>query len=329
MMQHEDPWASIARPGDKGGVSGRRAAASGRWNFFWARDDELRPLLLLQHGPLAAPSPRLPMLRGLEIIRVPEADNQQCLVFRLLDITLIEPFAALCHDLIAAAEAQVTEEGAIGALTGRSWRWHHLLRGGSRQLSIEQIKGLIGELLTLRDVVMPNAGVLTALEAWRGPLGATHDFVFRNVALECKTRRGAQSDHIRISSEFQLDASGLAALYLRVIGVGEADSEADGSFTFEELLEAVRSRVAEAGPKAVSLFEARLEAEGVQSGAEYPQGFWVMTDVVVAQVGSGFPRLIASELPDCISGVSYSVSVDALSSFVIDERKIWPDVSQE
>lgn len=323
MTQTENPWAGISPAGERGLVSARRVDASGRWNFFWARDNEHRPLLLLRHGVLLTPAQKLPVLKGLELVRLSETDDQQTLIFRLVDATLVEPFSALCLDLIRAANLQETEGGAVSAAIGRSWRWHYLLRGGLKGLGFEQIKGLIGELVTLRDIMIPRLGPMRALEAWRGPLGGTHDFLVDDIAVECKVRRGAQSDHVAISSEHQLDSTGVTALFLRIISMEESTDATAGSFTLSDLINAICTDLAPAGSPALDLFGGRLEAAGVRSDEDYGNDFWTLKNSLVVQVGERFPKLIPPELPGGISGVTYKLSVGACAPFVVDQQDIW------
>ena len=87
----------------------------------------------------------------------------------------------------------------------RTWRWHHLLRGGGSTLCyrLEEQKGLLGELLVLeRPFCCLTSGASTAVAAWRGPLGSPKDFEIGRVAIEVKARRGgAIARHVAITSE--------------------------------------------------------------------------------------------------------------------------------
>ena len=65
----------------------------------------------------------------------------------------------------------------MSAALSRTWRWHHLLRGGrGTLLSPEEQKGLLGELFVLERLLLPRMDASSAVTAWRGPLGAPKDF---------------------------------------------------------------------------------------------------------------------------------------------------------
>ena len=92
----------------------------------------------------------------------------------LLDSTQRDIFQTLCEDIIsAAARRPKSEAGAVSAALSRTWRWHHLLRGGrGTLLSPEEQKGLLGELFVLERLLLPRMDASSAVTAWRGPLAA-------------------------------------------------------------------------------------------------------------------------------------------------------------
>jgi hypothetical protein len=326
MRFNNDPWAEIGPASENGLVSARRAAAGGKWSFFWARDNDSRCLLLLKHSPAVSLGQKLPELKGLELVRVVEGHGDGILVLRLLDASLREPFLTLCRDVIAAAEAQKDEVSAVAAAVARTWRWHYLLRGGRRRLTAEQQKGLIGELLTLRDLIMPKFGPRVSIEAWRGPLGAAQDFRVGEIAIECKARLGAQLGYLAISSEHQLDDAGMDALFLRILYIEGAQPEAAGAFTLPSLIEEITEKITRTEQAALDLFLGRLDAAGLRLEEDYSGDFWALGPVTMVAVTDGFPRLIPTTLPVGISAVSYSLAVSACQHFLLDDHSIWDAV---
>ena len=114
----------------------------------------------------------------------------------------------------------------------RTWRWHHLLRGGrDERLSAEEQKGLIGELIVLDHILLPAIGAKSALESWKGPLDGIKDFNIAKIAIEAKARSSASPHQIGISSEFQLDREGLDALFLFVAIIDNGIADSGSGFT--------------------------------------------------------------------------------------------------
>ena len=320
---NDDPWAGISPTGTVGLVSARRVSASGRWGLFWARDDENHRLLLFKHHDAHSIGKKLPRLKGVELVRTIENSGAAILVLRLLDATLREPFHTLCCDIVEAAEAQTDEGAAVAAYVMRTWRWHFLLRGGQKGLSLEQQKGLVGELLTLRDVFLPRLGALASVEAWCGPLGAAQDFRWQGLAIECKASRGASSAHVLISSEHQLDAE-QHRLFLRILDIRMADAGADGAFSVRVLIDDILNRIGPSNPAAVDLLLGRVEAAGLRFDEDEQEQHWTSGSAMLAAVTNDFPRITPLTLPDGISHVGYSLAVAACQPFVADEDAIWP-----
>lgn len=125
-----DPWIKLDLPRAKGTVTARRVDSNLPWNFFWARDVAGKCLLVLRHSSAASPDAALPKLRGIEIELSYESDDECILTFRLLDSSHCDIFFRLCQDIVASASSAKTEKAAVDVTLQRTWRWHHLLRGG-------------------------------------------------------------------------------------------------------------------------------------------------------------------------------------------------------
>src|SRR4051812_27026056 len=175
-MMFEDPWLQLAVPDARNAVSAIRISETARWNFYWGRDSESRCLLILRHQCRAVP--RLPKLKGIDVL-TEEGDSEgtDSLMLRLLDSAQRDIFYRLCLDIVEIASSGNSEQEAIALTVARTWRWHHLLRGGSSGLlSAEEQLGLMGELHVLDTYFLRLLSSVAALEAWRGPFGAPKDF---------------------------------------------------------------------------------------------------------------------------------------------------------
>ncbi len=90
---------------------------------------------------------------------------------------------------------------------------------------------MLGEIHVLRHLLEVKHAS-DAIESWRGPLGAPKDFEVGPHAIEAKSRRGAASPHVSISSEDQLDGDGVDVLLLHVVDLSTAVD--GGGFTLNE-----------------------------------------------------------------------------------------------
>lgn len=315
----EDPWSGMSRPATASALTAKRVDARAPWNFFWAVDREQHCLLMLKHDNHTSPTPRLPRLRGLELsIEAEAAGAGRSLVLRLADSTLRDIFYQLCTDIVAAAADAQSEVEAVALTIGRTWRWHHLLRGGAQGLlSLERQIGLIAELMVLENYLLKAMSPSRALACWRGPLDEPKDFMCGSKAIESKARGSRNASRVHISSEEQLDTAGLGVLFLHLCVLDPADVGADSAFTLSEVVKRVRSRIAGTEEAAVARFDGLLMSAGYSDQDDYSGYAWAGGERGIYQVGPSFPRLVPSGLPSGVDRVQYLLDLSVCSSAVV------------
>lgn len=314
----EDPWRELAAPASSSAISARRVDASNQWDLFWALDHDRRCLLVLRHSAAVASRQRLPRLRELELRSEALPDGQPVLVLRLLAPAFRDVFFRLCTDIVGATVRCGTEAEAVDAFVARTWRWHHLLRGGGGgRLRPEEQKGLIGELLVLERYFLPTVGTAAAVAAWRGPVGTAKDFVHDRVAVESKTRGTADASVVPVSSELQLADEDLAQLFIHVSVLDPATPGDQGAFTLAEVATRVRDALSDSGQVAMGRYEALLTAAGFQFEDDYSDFAWSGGERSIYHVVEGFPRLVPGNIPTGISGVRYMLSLTGAGAYLV------------
>lgn len=328
-MPEQDPWTNIARPVDATRLAMRRAEAEGRWDFYWAKDRDDHCALVLRAAAFAMPQTRLPRLKGLELtVQRGGAEEKSSLVIRLLDSTQKDIFLTLCHDIVTSAAQATSEPEAAARAVTRTWRWHHLLRGGRGQLSAEEQIGLIGELTLLERVFVPQCGPSRAVEAWRGPLGDAQDFSFGSIRVEAKARGPRTTDDVRISSEHQLLAPAGATLFLTV-GVFEPTDTNDDGGTVTEVALRVRQLISSTDSDALPRFDALLVAAGLDLGDDYSAWTWREKNRTIFVVRDGFPRLTPQDLPLGVTGVRYGLSLADCGEYLVPSSALAKAVDED
>lgn len=307
----DDPWQDIAPPSTLDAISAKRVDPDVCWDFFWGRAPDRRCVFVLSHSPECAPHGRLPNLRGVEISDVPRgANTNHVLMFKLLDDGQRDIFQRLCRDIVASASRAASEAEAVNLALARTFRWHHLLRGGpDGRLSPEEQKGLAAELLVIEEHLLRCLSPRDALDCWRGPTGSPKDFEIGRLCIEAKARRGASRPHIAISSADQLDTTGIDELLLFVVEIDQAPEDASAGFTMAELVTRVRDRLMALDASVSETFEERLLAAGFDPSDNYGDMRWVAGKALFFRVSEGFPRISASTLPSGIGNVTYTVAL--------------------
>ncbi len=320
MSDH--PWANLSRPQVQQSLIARRVDAGYRWDFFWAVDVDGRYLLILEHFTQPDRKVRLPRLRGIEVSIQERDENKSLLIFRLLDSGHLDIFERLCRDIMEHCAVLATSGEVLAVANARTWRWHHLLRGGSGKLGEEAQKGLIGELLVLERLLIPTIGCMDSVLGWLGPLDAPKDFEVGRVAIEAKARRGPAMPFITISSEYQLDCSGVEALFLFVVDLARAPSGDPTGMSVVGFALRLRTLISEDSPAALERFDSLLASAGLDLDDDYDDVRWLEGERRLFRVADAFPRLVKTLIPAGVSSVRYALSLDACEPHLTSEADL-------
>jgi len=306
-MNTPDPWFKLTAG------EARRVNAGGQFDFFWIVLERSMPGLMLRLPQLPDPLPQLPKLKNLSV-SFRTAASAPALVLALKERSQAEVFETLCRDVVATGEAGNNIDDVLLRAIQRTRRWHHLLRGGSKTgLSVEEQRGLVGELTFLRELVS-ELGPETAIEAWTGPSGATKDFEFIGTCVEVKTRRAAAKPIVSISSADQLaDVEG-CRLFLRVINVASAVSP-DGKSLHDHV--DMTAQLFSETLTVFDLWEEALYSSDYDPDNDYGNRCWQLGGAKTYEVKDDFPR-IGIPLPLGIEMVKYGLSLDACAKFETD-----------
>jgi hypothetical protein len=314
MSEQQDLWAALS----PGAVDARRVDPDSQHDFFWIISGTGEPGLLLRIKPGAAELKPLPKLRSLDL-RFQDVAGGRALVFLLKDADQRELFGTLCLDIVRAAGLATDNADALNRTVRRAMRWHHLLRGGRNgTLSIEEQRGLLGELQFLNRLV-DLVGAYAAVDAWKGPSGSSKDFEIDRCLVEVKARRGAAKPFVQISSEDQLaDVEG-CSLHL-VVSAVDAAIRPDGKSLTDHVLDLERLYAA-AEPEAYRLWEQALADCGFDFDDDYSDRRWTLGRTDEFTVAADFPRVTAPLKPG-VSGVRYSITLDACAPFQIEPGEL-------
>lgn len=246
-------------------------------------------------------------MRALSVGQGKRADGRWTLRLSLLERQLMPVFAALCRDIVACTRSGVDETRLGQVVVQRLVHWRSLLDRDAAGLGEATLRGLIGELLVLRDRLLPTLRPTKAVGAWRGPLGAPQDFVLPDGRrIEVKTV-GAHADQVRVNGLAQLDACGDPLALVVVRGEG-SPPDARGAVSAPGLIVELRGLLT-AEPEALAAFEAALNGLGWH---EHPSHDAVALRVVAIEdheVGPDFPRLTRVTVPAGVLDADYVIAL--------------------
>lgn len=302
----ENPWKGLP-PSEAGTLSVLRIPGLTALEAFWAKKADGRPALLVELRQVEE-LPDVPTVRGIDILILP-SDRQ--LQFVLQSMGDWEMFQLLCLDLLSASNAGSDEAGALQLLFQRLQRWQRLLsKGGGRLLDEREVRGLIGELVFLRDRLLPMVRA-AAVECWQGPLGLPQDFVCAGKLVEVKTYAAGSNPSVRISSAEQL-TSGDVPLFLHLVCLVRQE----GALSLPLLVDELRSAL-ESSSLHAEAFEDKLLAMGYVDLPDYRSMSFAVTSTSDYQVREGFPCLTVAQIPAGVTDVKYSIQLADLRPFAV------------
>ena len=308
-----NPWEGIATPESAYNV--RLVSDEHPLKLFWGKDVHGRYLFLLQFSKDATPNKK--MLPELVGIRIAIAGSENCchLVLLLNETQNWELFKALCVDLAHVSERCTNHTEAAGVILGRLLRWHEFLKREKQQvLSSEVVKGLIGELLFLRKVLVPRFGWADAVSFWKGPLGAPQDFTVHDMAVEIKVQSGSSRPYIHISSLEQLETQ-LPVFYLVIYTLSTIDPSNEDAFTLNSLIKDIRAELEHVDEMTRDVFESLILQMGYITIDYYDSPSFRCVTRRSFGVNDVFPRLTVSNVPSGITKASYQISLDSCMPF--------------
>ena len=124
----------------------------------------------------------------MSIDLIQQEKQKTIICFDLLDANYQALFFSFANNMIDYVCRPSNTDTPFAAIVFRYNQWQKLLKANrTGLLSVERIRGLIGELLFIQKYLIPEYGPQKSLEYWKGPLGADQDFRTENTWYEIKT----------------------------------------------------------------------------------------------------------------------------------------------
>lgn len=265
-----------------------------------------------QVGLIIVGETRPPALRAMRAITIEEGqrgDGRWTLKISLTNPQLRPVFTALCRDIVDCTRTNVDDSHIFSTVVHRLLHWRTMLERDPTGLSETTLRGLLGELVVLRDILFPAFTPLEAVHTWQGPFGAPQDFALPDGRrVEVKTTR-THADTLRINGLDQLDAAG-EQLSLVVVRTEETSPGLPNALSVPSLIEQIRGMLT-AEPETVSTFNAALAAVHWHDHPAHHDVVLRVVRVDSYEVIEGFPKLTRAVVPNGIVDADYLIALPA------------------
>ena len=315
-----NPWDQIVSP--EKDISALRVDAEHPLDLFWAKDQAGRYLFVYEYTSKQELDLKVtPDLVGIETIFIPSASGISRLVLVLKDKINWEIFFSVCNDLLSATRCAKNSPLAVAIILRRLFRWQEFLKKSRLDiLSEEKIKGLIGELIFLRDHLIPKFGAANAVKFWFGPEGAPQDFNINDCAVEVKCQSGITLPCVKIASADQLSPQ-LPKMYLFVVTLGKTTIDNRDAINLPLLVEDIQKLLEQESSQSLERFLDLLCDAGYYHSGKYLDFSYLLLEEQVFFITEGFPRICPDNLSAGIVKLSYSIGLAECEPFAVEMSK--------
>lgn len=260
--------------------------------------------------------------KGVEIYTLPnEDDNSIELYIYLLDNDLKDIFSLFIQDILEEVENCVTESEAIKTTLNVVSKWKKLFdKINFNGLSIEQQKGLIGELLFLNYLLSGPKTIANAVNAWTSAEQdfEAKDFTLGSIGVEVKFTASKQP-RIKVNNERQLDSENLSELFLVLYST---EAVKDNGISLNTIVEQTRNKITTEEER--NVFNSKLQLYGYfDEDKEHYGRMYSIKRSFVFSVTANFPKIVKDQLPLGIYDTTYSIEISALENFIVELETIF------
>lgn len=242
-------------------------------------------------------------------------DEKFAVCFRLTDKHKEAVFVHLCWDLFEYTNDSSDDVDGIKKIQNRFRIWQKLFdEGNDGLLSIQAIKGLIGELVFLKTYAFEDYGIENAIKSWIGPHNAHKDYWFESSWYEIKTIDSGTKD-ITISSLEQL-ASDVIGFIVCVI-VEKTSKTATNRLNLPIIVDSIRTMLNDNEEIRLE-FESKLLEIGYFDRDEYYNFNFAYIESKKYIVDKGFPKITSSNVDNAITEVKYKISLASIRNWLVE-----------
>lgn len=233
----------------------------------------------------------------------------------LIDNELKDIFSLFIENIIEEIKDATTENEAITITSNIIQKWKKLFDKINRQgLSLEQQKGLLGELLFMDELIDNKLIPDYVLSSWTGPDFEDKDFTFGSTCFEIKFTT-SKLPRVKITSERQLEMSNIDNLFL--INYNSENLKENG-VSLNSVVDSIRDKISK-NRASLKFFNERLEAaDYFDEHRDYYNAQYGIKSRSLFQVNESFPRLTRENLPQGVYNTSYYIENSSIEDYKVD-----------
>ena len=251
---------------------------------------------------------------GVIIVSQFKLEENDFLRFALDDKELLEFFCTFCDDMLASTNSIEDDNAAYQVLKSRYYCWKMLFTPNKTMMTDQEVKGLIGELLFLKDSLFLKYGQDISIKSWTGPENTHKDFSCHDSWYEIKAINIGK-EMVHISSIEQLDSETTGYLVVYQL---EKMSPISNGITLNNLVDEITSTLK--GKDIQDTFNEKITLYKFSYTCEKCNDVYICRGKTTYRVDNkDFPRINRNMLPKSIAKVQYDILLSDISKFIIND----------
>lgn len=276
-------------------------------NIFVGFDDDGRMTVVITENSIYK---QISSTKLIEVTLKMRKDGKMALSFSLLDMAYESLFLIFCSDIIAICEKAGSNQAITCAII--RWKYWKEMFGKRKQtvLDKQEIKGLIGELLILKEGILTRWGEERAVQAWMGPLFGHKDFEIDDTWYEVKSVN-ENALQVKISSFEQLESDRKG--HLIVVRLEDTSTVAENSININKLVAEIISVITDV--ESLRILQTKLDNIGYSFDEEYNSWNFLYKGSQSYYVDDTFPRIRKKDVDNAIGNAQYTIMLDGIERF--------------
>ena len=256
------------------------------------------------------PADKITSSKSIEAACNLRKDGRYAVSFTLVNREQEDVFITMSSDIIEFSRVEQQPQESLKKVLRRYAAWMKLLdHKRSALLRANAQKGLLAELVFLKEEIESGMNPSEAIEGWVGPDGADQDFVYGDGWHEIKAT-GASSSQVTISSVEQLDSPSSGELV--VFRIDKCAPAHSGAVTLYAMVHALFGMLM-SEVSALDDFVLKLGSAGYIDMNEYDKQNFLVSAKQSYKVTETFPRIVRTELPIEIVNAEYQLDLPSLN----------------
>jgi len=275
-------------------------------------NDSNKILIQIIEDPDAIHIDDLPKWEGAEFNIRKVSNDDSAITLKLLDLEFGDIFNSLLNDLFHQLSHADDNLDAIKLFVSTIDKWNTFFKKyGTKILSEQRQRGIYGELYFLKNHVLRYLSGRDSLTSWGGHSGKHQDFSFINGNVEVKTTIRKQHKKVSISSEKQLDNTGMENLFLYCITLNQDDNSGQ---SLPEIVNDLLIKLSST-PNSDIIFKEFLFRTGyLEEHAEfYDKNKYIFKKEYMFRVEDNFPRIM--DPIEGVGDVKYTVGIGSCLNY--------------